>query len=115
MVGTSGFEPLTSTVSARASSQICRRTVKHAEPTDRLRSLREFVAPIAPIRLHGIKQHRPHLGWSRTCRWGKTPMKRLMVLLVCSAVVLVGCNRKGSQKEEVESPQEVPTKTIWLR
>lgn len=33
-------------------------------------------------------------------------MKRLMILLVCHAVVLAGCNRKGSQKEEAESSQE---------
>lgn len=39
-------------------------------------------------------------------------MKRLMILLLCSAVVLAGCNRKGSQKEEVESsPEESSSKT----
>lgn len=33
-------------------------------------------------------------------------MKRLMILLLCSTVVLAGCNRKGSQKEGAESSQQ---------
>lgn len=39
-------------------------------------------------------------------------MKRLMTLLLCSTVVLAGCNRKGSQKEGAEySQQESSSKT----